>query len=279
MKDAQLFLGARGLATKIYTDESDPMIDPLSAENKLVFCPGPFTGTLAPSGGRYHVVCKSPLTGTIASANSGGSWGAELRYAGYDALIVEGKSETPVYIRLKDDKVEFRDASHLWGKWVSDTTDMVRAETDIEAKVACVGPAGGKKVLFAAIMNEMHRAAGRGGVGAVMGSKNLKAIAIVGTKGVKVADPKALKDTVLASRAAQGASGGAGPGPPWHRCSGEHPERSEGSVVALGKADFRRNWRDESKDLLLIPGFAKRRSFTSFRMTAQIFSQSDFTIG
>jgi len=201
MKDAQLYLGARGLAGKIYIDESDPMIDPLSAENKLVFCPGPFTGTFAPSGGRYHVVTKSPLTGTITGANSGGSWGAELRYAGYDALIIEGKSEKPVYIWLKDDKVEFRDASHLWGKWVPDTTDMVRAETDLEAKVACVGPAGEKQVLFAAIMNEMHRAAGRGGVGAVMGSKNLKAIAIVGTKGVKVADPKAFKETVLASRA------------------------------------------------------------------------------
>ena len=200
MKDAALFLGARGLADKIYIDEVDPKVDPLSPDNKLVFAPGPFTGTFAPSGGRYHVVTKSPLTDGIAGANSGGSWGPELRYAGYDALIIEGRAAKPVYLWIKDDAVELRDASHLWGKWAPDTTDMVRAETDIDAKVACIGPAGEKQVLFACIMNEMHRAAGRGGVGAVMGSKNLKAIALVGSKAVTVADPKAFKEAVLAGR-------------------------------------------------------------------------------
>ena len=199
-KDAALFLGARGLGVKLYTDEVDPKIDPLSPENKIIFAPGPFSGTFAPSGGRYHVVTKSPLTGAIAGSNSGGSFGPEMKYAGYDAVIVEGKAAKPVYLWIKNDKVEIRDASHLWGKWVPDTTDEVRAETDIEAKVACIGPAGEKQGLMAAIMNETNRAAGRSGVGAVMGSKNLKAVAVVGTGPVKVADPKAFQAAVLKGR-------------------------------------------------------------------------------
>ena len=200
LRDAALFIGARGLADKIYIDEVDPKIDPLSPDNKLVFAPGPFSGTFAPSGGRYHVVSKSPLTDTIAGANSGGKWGPELHYAGYDALIIEGKAPEPVYLWINDDKVEFRKASHLWGKWVPDTTDMVRAETDVDASVACIGPAGEKQVLFAAIMNEMHRAAGRGGVGAIMGSKNLKAIAVMGSKPIKVADPEAFQEAVFSGQ-------------------------------------------------------------------------------
>jgi aldehyde:ferredoxin oxidoreductase len=211
-KDAALFLGARGLGVKIYTDEVDAKIDPLSPDNKLVFAPGPFSGTFAPSAGRYHVVTKGPLTGAIAGSNSGGSFGPELHYAGYDALVLEGKAEKPVYLWIKDDQVEIRDASHLWGKWVPDTTDAVRAETDEEAKVACIGPAGEKQVLFAAIMNEMHRAAGRSGVGAVMGSKNLKAIAVAGTGAIKVADPKGFEAAVQKARKKVAANpvGGAG---------------------------------------------------------------------
>jgi aldehyde:ferredoxin oxidoreductase len=200
MKDAALYIGARGLGDKLYIDEVDPKVDPLSPDNKIVFAPGPFSGTFAPSGGRYHVVTKGPLTDAIAGSNSGGSFGPELHYAGYDALIVEGKAAGPVYLWINDDVVEIRDASHIWGQWVPDTTDSIRAETDAEAKVACIGPAGEKQVLFAAIMNEMNRAAGRSGVGAVMGSKNLKAIAVVGTKPIKVADPKAFKDAVLVGR-------------------------------------------------------------------------------
>jgi aldehyde:ferredoxin oxidoreductase len=200
LDDAKRFIGARGLGTKLYTDEADPRVDPLSPENPLVFAPGPFSGTYAPSGGRYNVVTKGPLTGAIAASNSGGSFGPELRYAGYDALVVEGKAETPVYLWIKDDAVELRDASHLWGKLVPDTTDAVRAETDEEAKVACVGPAGEKGVLFASIMNEMNRAAGRSGVGAVMGAKRLKAIAVVGTRPIQVADPKGFEAAVLRAR-------------------------------------------------------------------------------
>jgi len=201
MHDAALFLGARGLGVKILTDEVDPKVDPLSAENKLIFAPGPFTGTMAPSAGRYHVVAKSPLTNAIGGANSGGVFGAAMKYAGYDALIFEGKAEKPVYVWIKDDHVEIRDAAHLWGKWVPDTTDAVRDETDADAAVACIGPAGEKLVLFASIQNEMHRSAGRGGMGAVMGSKNLKAVAFRGTKGVGVADVKALTAAIVSARA------------------------------------------------------------------------------
>lgn len=201
-RDAALFIGARGLGTKIMTDEVDPKVDPLSSENKLIFAPGPFSGTFAPSGGRYNVVTKGPLTGTIAASNSGGSFGPELKYAGYDLVILEGRAPSPVYLWIKDDVVELRDATHIWGKQVPETTEMLRAETDEEAKVACIGPAGEKLVLFASIMNEMHRAAGRTGVGAVMGSKNLKAVVVVGMGAVKVADPKGFMAAVDKAREA-----------------------------------------------------------------------------
>ncbi|HWQ10965.1 MAG TPA: aldehyde ferredoxin oxidoreductase N-terminal domain-containing protein, partial [Holophaga sp.] len=185
LEDAKRFIGARGLGSKVYTDEVDARVDPLSPENKLIFAPGPFSGTFAPSGGRYEVVTKGPLTGTIAASNSGGSFGPEMKYAGYDMVIFEGKAPKPVYLWIQDGQVELRDAAHLWGKDVPETTDLLRAETDEEAKVACIGPAGENLVLFASIMNEMHRAAGRSGVGAVMGSKNLKAIVVMGTGAVK----------------------------------------------------------------------------------------------
>lgn len=211
-KDAALFLGARGLGVKLFTDEVSPNVDPLSPENKLIFAPGPFSGTFAPSAGRYHVVTKGPLTGAIAGSNSGGMFGAELHYAGYDALIFEGKAARPSYLWIKDDYVEIRDASHLWGKWVPETTELLRSETDDEAKVACIGPPGEKLVLFASIMNEMHRAAGRSGVGAVMGSKNLKAIVVSGTKPITVADPKGFEAAVMTGREKVAANpvGGAG---------------------------------------------------------------------
>ena len=197
---AKDYIGARGLGTKIMTDEVDPKVDPLSPENKLVFVPGPLTGTFAPSAGRYTVVTKGALTGAIASANSGGTWGPALKFAGYDALIIEGAAPKPVYLWIKNAKVEIRDASHLWGKDVPETSDAIRAETDDDAKIACIGPAGENRVLFACIMNDLHRAAGRSGVGAVMGSKNLKAIAVVGTGAVTCADPKAFESAVVKAR-------------------------------------------------------------------------------
>lgn len=197
---AKDYLGARGLGTKIMTDEVDPKVDPLSPENKLIFAPGPLTGSYAPSAGRYTVVTKGALTDAIASANSGGVWGPELKFAGYDVLIFEGAAPKPVYLWIKDQTVELRDASHLWGKNVPETSDTIRAETDDDAKIACIGQAGETKVLFACIMNDLHRAAGRSGTGAVMGSKNLKAVAVVGTGAVTCADPKSFELAVMKAR-------------------------------------------------------------------------------
>jgi aldehyde:ferredoxin oxidoreductase len=193
---ARDYIGARGLGTRWMYDEVDPRVDALSPENKLMFVTGPLTGTLAPTAGRYDVVTKSPLTGTIAASNSGGNWGPELKFAGYDALIFEGKAAAPVYLWIEDDKVEIRDAAHLWGKQVPETTEALYAETRADARVACIGPAGENLSLIAAIMNDMHRAAGRSGVGAVMGSKNLKAVVVRGTGAVTVADKAGFLDTV-----------------------------------------------------------------------------------
>ncbi|AAL80470.1 aldehyde ferredoxin oxidoreductase [Pyrococcus furiosus DSM 3638] len=186
---AKKWLGSRGLAIYLLLKEMDPTVDPLSPENKLIIAAGPLTGTSAPTGGRYNVVTKSPLTGFITMANSGGYFGAELKFAGYDAIVVEGKAEKPVYIYIKDEHIEIRDASHIWGKKVSETEATIRKEVGSEkVKIASIGPAGENLVKFAAIMNDGHRAAGRGGVGAVMGSKNLKAIAVEGSKTVPIAD-------------------------------------------------------------------------------------------
>ncbi len=182
------YIGGRGLASKYLFDEIDPAIDPLSPDNKLIFATGPLTGTTAPTGGRYMVICKGPLTGTIASSNSGGFFGAALKRAGYDMVIVEGKSDKPVYLYITDEKVELRDATNLWGKNTHETTDIILEENGSKSgKVACIGQAGENLVKFACIINDKHRAAGRTGVGAVMGSKNLKAIFADGKKKVEVA--------------------------------------------------------------------------------------------
>jgi aldehyde:ferredoxin oxidoreductase len=185
--DAHAFIGGRGLGTKIISDEVDPKVDPLGPDNKLLFMTGPLTGTFASSAGRYMVVSKAPLTGTIGSANSGGHFGPELKYAGYDGIIFEGASRKPVYLWIDNDKVEIRDAAHLWGKTVFETTDIINHDVSAEAKVACIGPAGEHLVLFATVMNEKNRAAGRGGMGAVMGSKKLKAVAVRGSGNITVA--------------------------------------------------------------------------------------------
>ncbi|MDN5300634.1 MAG: aldehyde:ferredoxin oxidoreductase [Thermoanaerobacteraceae bacterium] len=191
LKDANLYLGGRGLGTKIMMNEVDPSVEPLSPENKLIFMTGPLTGTFATSPGRYMVISKAPLTGAIGCSNSGGHFGPELKYAGYDGIIFEGRAEKPVYLWIEDDKVGLKSAEHLWGKSVFETTDELLKETAEDARVACIGPAGEKLVLFAAVMNDKNRAAGRSGMGAVMGSKNLKAVVVKGSKSVEVADPKA----------------------------------------------------------------------------------------
>ncbi|MDD2480674.1 MAG: aldehyde ferredoxin oxidoreductase family protein [Lutispora sp.] len=200
LEDAKKYLGARGLGTKYFMDEVDPKVEPFSPDNKLIFMTGPLTGTLATSGGRYEVVAKAPLTGTIGASNSGGHFGPELKYAGYDGVIFEGKSEKPVYLYINDDEVELRDAENLWGKTVFETTDMLLDVAGDDAKVACIGPGGEKLVLFATVMNDKHRAAGRSGLGAVMGSKNLKAVVVKGSKSVEVAKPKEFLEICKKSR-------------------------------------------------------------------------------
>lgn len=199
MQDAHDYVGARGLGTKYYCNEVDPKIDPFSPENKLIFMTGALTGTFAPSAGRYEVVSKSPLTGTIGAANSGGHFGPELKYAGYDGIIFEGRADRPVYLYVNDDVVELRDAGHLWGKNVHETTDLLEAEVG-KFRIATIAPSGENGVLFAGVMNDKNRAAGRGGMGAVMGSKNLKAVVVRGTGSVKVARSQGFLEESMKSR-------------------------------------------------------------------------------
>ena len=199
-KLAMEYIGARGLGSRILCDEIDPKIDPLSADNKLIFAAGPLSGTNAPSAGHFNVVTKGPLGGTIAASSSGGVFGPMLKYAGYDLIIFEGKAAKPAYLWINDAQVEIRDATEIWGKTVPETTEAVRATTDEEASVACIGPAGERMVFFANVMNDCNRAAGRTGVGAVMGSKNLKAVAVRGTGAVRVADVEAFRTAMLKAR-------------------------------------------------------------------------------
>ena len=209
---ARAYLGSRGLGTKYLVEEVDATVDPLSAANKIIWATGPLTGTMASTGGRYTVITKSPLTGAIACSNSGGYWGAEFKMAGWDMVIFEGKSAKPVYLYVNDDVAELRDASHLWGKSVWETEATLKSSLqDPLTRVSSIGKAGENGVLYAAVVNDLHRAAGRSGVGTVMGSKNLKAIAVRGTKGVgNIRDPRAFmkviaeKKKILADNAVTG---------------------------------------------------------------------------
>ena len=196
-KLAVKFIGGRGLGSKILFDEIDPKLEPFSPNNKLIMATGPLTGTSASAAGRYMVITKSPLTGTIACSNSGGHFGAELKFAGFDLIIFEGKAKEPVYLYIEDGKAEIRDAKALWGKTTHETTDQILSETDMDARVACIGPAGERLVRYACVINDKHRAAGRSGVGAVMGSKNLKAVVVKGSGGVTVADKDAFRKATL----------------------------------------------------------------------------------
>ena len=190
---AKDYLGSRGLATKYFTEEVDAKVDPLSVDNKIIWATGPLTGTMASTGGRYTVVTKGPLTGAIACSNSGGYWGAELKFAGWDMVIFEGKSPKPVYLFIENDSAQLLDADYIWGKTVWETEPAIKTKhQDPLIRVSSIGRSGENGVLYSAIVNDLHRAAGRSGVGAVMGSKNLKAIAVRGTKGVgNVKNPKA----------------------------------------------------------------------------------------
>lgn len=186
------FLGGRNLNSKILFDEVPPGANPLGPENKLIIGTGPLTGVLGPATGRFTITSKSPLTGIHGDSNAGGDFGPEIKYAGYDHIIISGKAESPVYLWIDDDQVEIRDASHLWGKTVFETDKTIRVDDigDLEVKTLIIGPAGENLVRFACPIANLYRAPGRCGMGAVMGSKNLKAIVVRGSKSIKVAKPK-----------------------------------------------------------------------------------------
>lgn len=195
--EVKLFIGGRGLGVKILIEELKPGTDPLGPENKLLFMTGPATGTAFPTSGMFHVITKSPQTGSIGGSNCGGTFGPELRFAGYDGIIIEGKAAEPVYLWIREGEAEIRSARRYWGKGTWGTEDGIRKELgDSDAKIASIGPAGENFVMCAAIINDKHRAAGRTAAGAVMGSKQLKAIAVRGTKKLPVADKKKLKEAV-----------------------------------------------------------------------------------
>ena len=212
MEWAREYIGQRGLATRYFVEEVDPKVDPLAPENHLIFATGPLTGTMASTGGRYSVITKGPLTGAIACSNSGGFLGAELRSAGWDMVILEGKSVKPVYLNIENDKAELLAADEIWGKSVWETDEILhKKHQDPQLRIAACGRAAETGCLYSAIVNDLHRAAGRSGVGAVMASKNLKALAVRGTKGVgNIKDPSRFMQTtaeqkkVLADHAVTG---------------------------------------------------------------------------
>ncbi|MFH1037728.1 MAG: aldehyde ferredoxin oxidoreductase family protein [PVC group bacterium] len=187
------YIGGRGFGARLLSDLLDDpgKIDPLGPDNVLIFSTGPLNGTVSPSSGRYTVTTKSPLTGLFGDANSGGAFGAEIKYAGYDVIIVEGRADELVYLNIRDDEVEILAAGDLAGKGVMETTDKLVERLGRETKVACIGPAGEKMVFCAAIANDKFHYLARCAVGAVMGSKKLKAIAINGTHDLKLFDPEA----------------------------------------------------------------------------------------
>lgn len=195
---AEKYVGGSGLATALILDQATPEMDPLGPENTMVFMTGPMAGTIIPTTNRFAVVAKSPLSGAYGESDCGGSWGGELKRAGYDGIVVKGTTCCPVYLWITEQGVEIRDATALWGRDTWETDEVVRAETDPKASVVCIGPGGEQLVRYACIMNEGKdgRAAGRAGMGAVMGSKKLKAIAVKGGLTVPVANSEALKASI-----------------------------------------------------------------------------------
>jgi aldehyde:ferredoxin oxidoreductase len=196
-------LGGRGINAILLWRLVKPEVDPLGPDNVLIFGVGALTGTSAPCAGRTTVTCKAPLTGLYLKSSMGGHWGAELKFAGYNHIIVRGSAKKPVFLWINDDDVRIMDAVHLWGKDVRQTDRDIKAEIgDWDAKVACIGPAGENLVRISAIMSSVYHSAARGGCGAVMGSKNLKAIAVRGTGEIKIADPESFHDSASAAREA-----------------------------------------------------------------------------
>jgi aldehyde:ferredoxin oxidoreductase len=192
------YLGARGIGIKYMMDEIDPKIDAFEPQNRFIIATGPLT-CMPPAGNRTYFVTKSPLTGGIANAGVGGYFGAELKFAGFDFIILQGKAQHPVYLWINNEELSLRSAEHIWGKGTEESEDILMSETDPMAHIAAIGPAGENLVRIANVITggvTGARAAGRGGIGAVLGSKNLKAIVVRGTGGVKLADIDAVKKNV-----------------------------------------------------------------------------------
>jgi len=185
------YLGGASLAARLLYDKLLPELDALSPEASILFLNGPLSGTAGPAVGRFVVCAKSPATGLWGESNCGGFWGPELRMSGYDGLWITGKADRPVYMSVIDHKLEIRNAEHLWGKDTYSTQEAIKSELDIKnLRVAVIGPAGETLIPFASILTDHGRMAGRTGMGAVMGSKNLKAIAVKGNQKIPVADPR-----------------------------------------------------------------------------------------
>ncbi len=190
------YLGPRGFGANILFNELPRGVDPLGAENKIIFSTGPITGTIVPGGTRIQMIAKSPLTGGYGESSAAGSLGREMKMSGFDHIIIEGISPKPVYVWIDNGKVEFRSAEHLWGDTTGDAEDKIKKETSDKSSVAVIGPGGEKMCKFAAVLTGKHRAFGRTGMGAVMGSKKMKAIAIKGTGIIKYHDPKLVKKLI-----------------------------------------------------------------------------------
>ena len=189
------YLGGRGLGVRLIHDAWRPGSDPLGPENPLIFNTGPLSGTALAGSGRVDVTAVSPMSRLRAKSNFGAYWGPELKYAGFDHLVIEGQADRPVYLYITDGHVEIRDAGEIWGKDTFETQTAIQAELgDPEIKVVCIGPAGEKLVRYACLITETGDAAGRTGMGAVMGSKRLKAVAVRGTGGVRIARPQEFLD-------------------------------------------------------------------------------------
>ncbi|MCP4450765.1 MAG: aldehyde ferredoxin oxidoreductase family protein [Planctomycetes bacterium] len=198
-EDLKQYLGGAGLGAEILRRELPGKINAFDAENRVIFATGAFQGAAVPGSAKFSIMGISPVTGTFSDTAAGAAWGPSLKQAGYDVLIIQGKSEGPVYLHIVDDKVELRDATDLMGKDSYDTVDAIRAQhDDKKLSVACIGPAGEQQVAIACVAVDKHSFGGRCGLGAVMGSKNIKAVAVRGTQNVPVAQPEKVKALVKA---------------------------------------------------------------------------------
>lgn len=195
------YVGGRGFSSKIMFDELKPGIDPLSPDNVVILAAGPLNGTPTPSASRLVVAAKSPMTGAVGDASSGGYWAPELKYAGFDAIVFRGRSPNPVYLRVEDGRAEIRPAKRFWGQKIHETSQLIKEEIgDEDIHICAIGPGGENLVRYACVITDEEGASGRCGIGAVMGSKNLKAVVVRGTRDVGIADPRRFKEAIDAYR-------------------------------------------------------------------------------